>query len=207
MAVRRTPLGRTQILVAALAYIDANGLAALSMHKLGAELGVKGMSLYNHVANKDDVLDGVVETLWEEVEALAPAHDDWRTGVRTLARAIRDVMHRHPQAAALISLRPLMPAAALRAVQAHLDAMTGSGIPEERAYALLRTLWTYALGTAQAEICWDGCGEGPSRPAVSALLRPEVPPELAAVAAIFCGQHDPDAQFELGLDLMLRGCD
>ncbi|MEU9207773.1 TetR/AcrR family transcriptional regulator C-terminal domain-containing protein [Streptomyces sp. NPDC048415] len=201
----REPLTRRRVLDAALAYIDQHGLAALSMHKLGAELGVKGMSLYNHVANKDDVLDGVVETLWDEVERAAPAQADWRTGARTLARAIRDVMHHHPQAASLITVRQLMPVAALRTVQTHLATMTGSGIPEDRAYALLRTIWTYALGTAQAEICWDTCRDSTRRPAVGDLLRPQTPAELAAVAEIFCGRHDPDAQFELGLDLMLRG--
>ncbi len=69
----RIPLTRERIVAVALRYIDDHGLDALSMHKLGAELGVKGMSLYNHVASKDDLLDGVVELLfWPSGRGAAP---------------------------------------------------------------------------------------------------------------------------------------
>ncbi|MGP4030025.1 TetR/AcrR family transcriptional regulator C-terminal domain-containing protein [Actinomadura sp. 3N407] len=176
------------------------------MHKLGAELGVRGMSLYNHVAGTDDVLDGVVEVVWSEIEGAAPATADWRHGMRAFAHAIRIGMHRHPNAASLISSRQIIPRPALRAVQSHIAAATRSGLPEKRAYALLRTLTSYALGTAQAEVCWGLAGTG-CRPAVGQLLRPGTPGDLAAVTEIFCGQADTDVQFELGLDLMLRGID
>lgn len=82
---------------------------ALSMHKLGAELGVKGMSLYNHIASKDDVLDGVVELLFSEVESAAPARDSWREGFRLFAHALRDVVRRHPNAAPLITSQQVIP--------------------------------------------------------------------------------------------------
>jgi TetR/AcrR family transcriptional regulator, tetracycline repressor protein len=199
---QRTTLTRRRILDAALAYIDAHGLEALSMHKLGAELGVKGMALYNHVANKHDLLDGVVELLWAEVEHAAPAGGDWRQGVRAFAHALRDVVYRHPNAAPLLTSQQIMPASALRLVRAHITAATEAGEPEARAYALLRTITTYALGTALAEVNW-GLGAG-CAPAVGDLLRPGIPDDLAAVAQVFCGQGAPDAQFELGLDLMLR---
>jgi AcrR family transcriptional regulator len=199
---QRTTLTRRRILDAALAYLDAHGLEALSMHKLGAELGVKGMALYNHVASKHDLLDGVVELLWSEVERAAPAGGDWRQGARAFAHALRDVVYRHPNAAPLITSQQVMPAPALRLVRAHVTAATDAGEPEERAYALLRTVTTYALGSALAEVNW-GLGAG-CAPAVSDLLRPGIPTELAAVAEVFCGQGAPDAQFELGLDLMLR---
>jgi TetR/AcrR family transcriptional regulator, tetracycline repressor protein len=200
---QRTTLTRRRILDAALAYIDAHGLEALSMHKLGAELGVKGMALYNHVANKHDLLDGVVELLWAEAERAAPAGGDWRQGVRAFAHALRDVVYRHPNAAPLLTSQQVMPAPALRLVRAHIAAAVEAGEPEARAYALLRTMTTYALGTALAEVSW-GLGAA-CAPSVSDLLRPGIPDELAAVAQVFCGQGAPDAQFELGLDLMLRG--
>ena len=201
----RTPLTRRLILDAALAYIDMHGLAALSMHKLGAVLGVKGMSLYNHVASKDDVYDGVIDILWSEVETAAPVIDDWRAGARGLAHAIRAAVARHPNAAPLITSRPFMPTPALRVVRDHIAAAVSSGIAEDRAYDVLRTLTTYALGSAFAELCW-GMG-GTCRPAVSDMLRPGTPDELAAVADVFCGQSDPDTMFELGVELMLRGID
>lgn len=203
-AEERIPLTRQRIVEAALRYIDDRGLDALSMHKLGAELGVKGMSLYNHVASKDDLLDGVVELLFSEVESAAPTRDDWREGFRLFAHALRDVVRRHPYAAPLITSQQVMPVPALRVVHAHITSATDGGTPEAQAYALLRTITSYALGSALAEVSWGMGGSG-CAPIVSDLLRPGVPDELVGVAEVYCGQCDPDAQFELGLDLMLRG--
>lgn len=203
MTNRRVHLTRRRIVEAALRYIDERGLNALSMHKLGAELGVKGMSLYNHVASKDDLLDGVVELLFSEVESAAPTTDDWREGFRLFAHALREVVRRHPNAAPLITGQQVIPVPALRVVQAHIAAATNSDTREAPAYALLRTITWYALGFALVEVSW-GCGPG-CAPVVSDLLRPGVPDELVGVADVFCGQSNPDAEFELGLDLMLRG--
>lgn len=204
---QRAPLSRRGIIQAAVRYIDAHGLDGLSMNKLGDELGVKGMSLYNHVTNKHDLLDGVVELLWEEIEHAAPIEGDWREGYRSVARAIRDAFRRHPNAAPLSVSQQVIPEPALRLVRAHVTAATGSGMSKDRAYALLRTLTTYALGTGLNEVAWgvglSECGA----PTVENLLRPGISAELAGVAEIFCGQSDPDAEFELGLDLMVRGID
>jgi TetR/AcrR family tetracycline transcriptional repressor len=200
---QRIKLSRERVLRAALGYIDEHGLDALSMHKLGDCLDVRAMSLYNHVANKDDLLDGVVEAVWAEVESAAPADADWREGYRLLARALRDAVQRHPNTAPLITSRQIIPEAALRTVRAHILAATASGVPEDHAYALLRTLTSYALGYAVASVSWGlRC---PGAPTVADLLRPGIPDELAAVAEVFCGQSDPDAEFELGLDLMVGG--
>lgn len=197
-------MSRSRIVERALRFIDENGLEALSMHKLGAALDVKGMSLYHHVTNKDDLLDGVVEALWEEVEAAARPGADWREGLRTLAHAVRDTVRRHPGAASLIFSQQLMPQAALRIVQVHQRALVEAGFEGSRAYDLLRTIWSYAFGSAFAEITWDTADPGCAVD-VGQLLRPGTPAELAAVAEVFCGQSDAAAQFELGLDLMLRG--
>ncbi|ABL79517.1 MULTISPECIES: TetR/AcrR family transcriptional regulator C-terminal domain-containing protein [unclassified Nocardioides] len=200
----KASLTRARIVDRALRYIDENGLSALSMHKLGAALEVKGMSLYHHVANKDDLLDGVVEALWAEVEQAAPAGVAWREGVESLAKAVRDMVRRHPNAAPLIYSQQLMPEPALRVVQAHVRMLAVAGFDEQHAYDLLRTIWSYAFGSAFAEITWataePGCAVD-----VRQLLRPGTPEDLALVADVFCGQSDMDSQFRLGLDLMLRG--
>lgn len=203
---KRIPLTRQRIVDAALRYIDDHGLDALSMHKLGAELGVKGMSLYNHVASKDDLLDGVVELLFSEVEGAAPPRADWREGFRSFAHALRDVVRRHPNAAPLITSQHVIPVSALRVVQAHITTATDGGIPEAQAYPLLRTITWYALGSALVEVSWGFAGPA-GAPVVSDLLRPGVPHELVGVAEVYCGQSNPDAEFELGMDLMLRGVD
>lgn len=202
----RAPLTRRRVVEAALRFIDANGVGALSMHKLGAALEVKGMSLYNHVGNKDDLLDGVVEALWEEVEATAPVHRDWREGLRSFTYAVRDMVRRHPNAASLTFSQRVMPQAALRVVQAHVAALVDAGFGEARAYDVLRTFTSYVLGSALAEVTWD-LGPGGCAPVVRDLLPPGTPEDLAGVADVFCGQSDPDAQFTLGLDLMLAGLD
>lgn len=206
-AAQRAPLSRSRIVGAAIRYIDTHGLGGLSMHKLGGELGVKAMSLYNHVANKDDLLDGVVEALWVEVENAARADSDWRQGYRSFANAVRDTVHRHPNAASLIISHGIMPAPALRCIRTQITAATQNGVPEARAYAWLRTIVSYALGTALNDVAWGSGREGCRPDTVEELLRPDIPPELAEVAEVFCGQADPDAQFELGLSLMLRGID
>lgn len=203
-AARRPGLSRGRILAAALGYIDEHGLDALSMHKLGAALGVRGMSLYHHVANKDDVLDGVVELFWSEVEAAAPVGEDWYDALRSFAHALREAVRRHPNAAPLMVGQQLMPAPALRIVQARIAAARRHGIAEEAAYTLLRTVTSYALGSAYLEVGWSPRWPG-NQPPIGDLLRPGLPEDLAAVAEVFCGQCDPDTQFELGLDLMLRG--
>ncbi len=190
---------------AAVHYIDTHGLAGLSMHKLGAELDVKAMSLYKYVANKGDLLDGVVEQLWLEVENAAAATSDWREGYRSFAQALRETVHRHPNAASLITSQGIMPEPALRCIRAHITAACKAGVPKARAYAWLRTIASYALGTALNDVAW-GSGQAGCRPSTaSELVRPGVPRDLADVAEVFCGQSDPDAQFELGLGLMLRG--
>jgi TetR/AcrR family tetracycline transcriptional repressor len=205
-SARRTSLTRARIVERALRLIDESGLGALSMHKLGAALDVQGMSLYHHVANKEDLLDGVVEGLWEEIEAAAEPASAWRNGVYSLAHAVRDVVRRHPRAASLIFSQQVMPEAALRVVQAHVRALVAAGFEEAPAYDLLRTIWSYAFGSAFAEITWD-TSDTVCAVDVRKLLRRGIPDDLAAVAEVFCGQSDADAQFNLGLDLMLRGID
>jgi hypothetical protein len=97
-----------------------------------------------------------------------------------------------------------MPVAALRLVRDHAGAAVTAGVAEQRAYVLLRTITSFALGHALAYINWNpdcvGCG-----PAIADLLRPDVPTELVGVAETFCGQSNPQNEFQLGLDLMLQG--
>lgn len=206
-ATARVPLSRDRIVRAALGYIDEHGLDALSMHKLGAALGVKGMSLYNHVGNKDDVLDGVVELLWTEVEQTAPAGDNWPDGVRSFAHGMHDMVLRHPNAAPLLTSQSFMPQPALRVVQAHTEALVRGGMSRQHAYALLRTITSFTFGSAFNEVTWGGRIEPGCAPNVADLLRPGTPDDLVAIAEVFCGQCDYDVQFRLGLDLMLRGVD
>lgn len=105
--VERVPLSRERIADTALRFIDEHGLDALSMRKLGAELGVEAMSLYNHVANKDDLLDSVANALYARVlVAYGDPSGDWRTKARQMAASYVEVASAHPEAFPLLLNRP-----------------------------------------------------------------------------------------------------
>jgi AcrR family transcriptional regulator len=206
----RPPLSREQVLRGAVRYVDEHGLDALSMHKLGAALGVKGMSLYKHVADKDDLLDGIVEQLWAEIP-LQPAPGDWRAAVRGLATALRDLVHRHPHAASLLTSRQTFLERPLRIAHNVLTVMRGEGVPEQCAVALLRTVFPYGIGYALAELAIpQPCAAGDEIARIrrmSDLLSPQAPDDLVRTALLLCSDCDLTAEFGIGLDLMIRGLD
>ena len=209
-APTRAPLTREQVLRAALAFIDEFGLDALSMHKLGARLGVKAMSLYNHVDGKNGLLDGLVELLWSDMRPAPPPSADWRQWLRAAAIAIRETMRSHPAAAPLVMSRPVLPLSALRVTKAQLDALQEAGFSRARAVEVIRAVLSYAFGYALSELCWSCAAAGADSELgrlrrVSALLPDDVPDDLLAVAMDVCGDRDLDAPFRLGLDLMLEG--
>ena len=109
---RRIPLSRERVLNAAVALADERGIEALSMRNLAESLGVKAMSLYNHVANKEAILDGVVDTIVAEIEeelgGFAVPEGDWKQNLRDRILTARMVMLRHPWAPGLLETRTQM---------------------------------------------------------------------------------------------------
>src|SRR5437899_10809308 len=93
----RAPLSRDRVLRAAVRLADAGGFESLTMRKLGQELGVHAMSLYNHVANKDDLRDGIVDLVMSEIE-VPSAGADWKAAIRTSSISTHEVLLRHPWA-------------------------------------------------------------------------------------------------------------
>src|SRR6478672_7060360 len=91
----RLPLSRDRILRAALELVDESGIDSLTMRRLGQQLGFEAMSLYNHVANKDDVLDGILDLVLDESEPPSP-EGDWGAAVRTSAISVHEALRRHP---------------------------------------------------------------------------------------------------------------
>lgn len=204
----RAPLTRDHVLSGAVRYVDEHGLEALSMHKLGAELGVRAMSLYKHVANKDDLLDGIVEQLWTEIP-VEPASADWREAVKRLAAALRDLVHRHPRSAPLLTSRQTIHERPLEISSALLTVTRNNGVPEQCAVALLRTIFPYAIGYALAELAYpDAEGDEITRlRRITTMLSPQAPDDLVRTALLVCGGCDMDVQFDIGVDLMIRGLD
>jgi AcrR family transcriptional regulator len=120
-APSRAPLTRERALAAAMQLADADGLGALTMRRLAQELGIEAMSLYHHVANKDDILDGMIDIVFGEIE-LPAAGEDWKTAMRARARSARAALTRHPWAVGLMESRSSPGPATLR----HHDAVLGS---------------------------------------------------------------------------------
>jgi AcrR family transcriptional regulator len=117
----RVPLNRERILRAALVLADTNGIESLTMRRLGQELGVEAMSLYNHVTDKEDILDGIVDLVFSEIE-LPAERGGWETAARRGAISAREALRRHPWATSLMHSRANPGPASLR----HHDAVLGS---------------------------------------------------------------------------------
>lgn len=102
---KRQSLSRERILEASLRLADAGGFHSLSMRKVASELNVEAMSLYNHVANKEDIVDGLVDLVFAEIELAEPGTIDWRTAMRARADSVRAALRRHPWAVGLMEGR------------------------------------------------------------------------------------------------------
>lgn len=212
----RVPLSRARILQAALAYVDKHGLEALSMHKLGAELGVKGMSLYNHVDGKDGLLDGLVEAMWAEIEIPDDERaSTWQEDVRTFAQSLRALVHRHPEAAQLLMSRRIMPTPALEYFDAYVRRLEAGGLSAARSLEVVRMLISYAIGFAHFELTWgDGQAQVPSDVEpddglrafqhVSTIVPPGAPDHLLRLAMALCTRCDMDAQFSDAIGLIVH---
>ena len=112
-AALRAPLSRQRALSTAVALADAEGIVSLTMRRLAQELGIEAMSLYHHVANKDDILDGMVDMVFSEID-LPSEGADWKTAMRQRARSARAAMTRHPWAIAIMESRSSPGPATLR---------------------------------------------------------------------------------------------
>src|SRR4028118_2165374 len=171
--VKRQPLSRRRILEAAVRFVDREGLEALSMRKLGSELGVEAMSLYNHVPNKDALLDGMVEVLLVELE-VCPEKGGWEGRVREAYRGFRRLARRHPNVFPLLVVRPPDTMDGVWLVEAFLQTMRGAGFDAATALYAFRTLSAYAMGYAMAEIRGFAMEPGGGRAGAGALAAGEV---------------------------------
>ncbi|MFB6520010.1 TetR/AcrR family transcriptional regulator [Streptomyces sp. NPDC056401] len=210
---QRTPLSRDRVLRAAVALADAIGIDALSMRRLAQELDVVPMALYKHVANKEELLDGMVDAVVGEVDPPA-AGPDWQPVVRGRILSARRVLLRHPWAARVIESRT----APTPAVLAYLDSMAGifrqGGLSADLTHHVMHAMGSRLLGFSQE--LFDTSGpSGPPDPALAAHY-PHIA-ELAATAAHDDastvgggssgggGGCDDQFEFEFALDLLLDG--
>src|SRR2546423_5937392 len=130
----RLPLSRDRILHAALELADEHGIESLTMRKLGQALGFEAMSLYNHVANKDDVLDGLLDLVLAESEPPSPA-GDWATAVRASAISIHEALRRHPWSCTLLMSPGRIRPARLRYMDLLLGRLREAGFSAEATHS------------------------------------------------------------------------
>ncbi len=196
--VERLPLSRERIADTALQFIDDHGLAALSMRKLGAELGVEAMSLYNHVANKDDLLDSVGNALYTQVlVAYGDPAGDWRTKARRIAASYVEVASAHPRALpVLLNRSPEAPARLefLDRVVAIFDDVTEDLRVAALAFSVVAN---WVVGTLVQQ--FDAASGDAPEPAVEGFER------VAAFRMALLVEIGRDERFEEGLEAVLDG--
>ena len=167
----RVALDRDRIISAAVSYIEAEGLASLTMRKLGGVLGVEAMALYRYVPGKEDLLDGVVDSLIasmeDDDEVLARPTDGWQDFLQRLAHGVRRVALAHPKAFPLVASRPpeapwlRPPLRNLAWVEAFLDGLTSEGFSDDAAVAGYRAFTSFLLGHLLLEVSTHGADVGP----------------------------------------------
>ena len=206
---RRKPLSRERVLRAAMKLADHHGLEELTMRKLGQALGVEAMSLYNHVAGKDDLLDGLVDIVFSEIE-LSCEGGDWKAAMRRRATSAREVLARHRWAIGLMESRTHPGPANLRHHDSVLRCLREAGFSVPLAAHAYSALDSYIYGFAlqQASLPFD-TGEQAAEVAESimqAFASGEYP-RLAEIATqhVMKPGYSYEREFEFGLDLLLDG--
>jgi len=209
-AERRAQLTRQQVAAAAIELADRAGIDSISMRRLAQELGIEAMSLYTHVRNKDDLLDGIVDAVIGAIPVDAGAAD-WRTLLRQMALGARGVMLRHPWAPRAIETRTAPGPAALAYINAILGILRGGGFSIAQTHRALHILGSRLLGFTQ-ELFDDSADADPEGapslpPGFAAAFPYAAEMALAVTHGGALGPCDDDGEFEFALDFVLDGLD
>jgi TetR/AcrR family transcriptional regulator, tetracycline repressor protein len=207
----RTRLSKRAVVERALKLADANGLDTLTIRKLAQDLGVTPMALYWHFRSKDDLLEGMAEEIWNEIDVRADPSIPWweqlQTGLESLIRALRA----HPSAPQLVLEHEKRNEAALRATEAALQILAQAGFDELHSAAIARnTLWTgIALVMSETgyhpEMSPDELAEFQRRTQVELAMLPTARyPQLVLCAAPMA-DCDPDFHYRMGVELFIAG--
>jgi AcrR family transcriptional regulator len=207
-AAPRAPLSRERVLRAALVLADRSGIDSLSMRKLGQELGVEAMSLYNHVANKDDIIDGIVDLVFGEID-LPPDGIDWKPAMRKRAISAHEALLRHPWAPSLMQSRSKPGAATLRHHDSVLRSLRSAGFTLVMAAHAVSVIDGYVYGFALQQINIPLQSPQQVAEVGESILRQLAGayPHLAEMIIDHAMKpgYDYGDEFEFGLDLILDG--
>jgi AcrR family transcriptional regulator len=205
-----TALTKDRIIATAVDLADRDGIESLSMRKLGQQLGVDPMSLYNHVRDKDDLLDGIADAVVGEIDAPS-AGSDWRTSMRDVLLAARTAMLRHPWAAEVLETRETPGPATMRHMEVVLGILRRGGFSIDLAHHGLHVLGSRVFGFSQ-DLFDDKSEPIPDAEALQAISRDMAVayPNIAELALAVrheggLGGCDDDVEFRFGIDLILDG--
>ena len=204
----RLPLSRDRILRAALALADESGIEALTMRKLGRTLGFEAMSLYNHVANKDDVLDGILDLVLEESELPSPA-GAWDAAIRSSAISVHEALRRHPWACNVIMAPAHIRPARLRYMDSLLGRLREAGFSAETTYHAYHVLDAHIFGFSLWQTSHTYAASQVTN--MAAELDRMIPADEFPYLHEHGRQHLADgphrevSAFEFGLDFILEG--
>jgi AcrR family transcriptional regulator len=203
----RARLNRERVLQSAIGLADEDGLEKLSMRRLGEGLGVEAMSLYNHVSNKEDLLNGMIDTLYGEIEL--PSHDDdWKTALRKRSVSVREVLLRHPWANGLMDSATSPGPGTLRHHDRVLGTFRNGGFSLAMTAHAFSALDSYVYGYAKQEKALPFDDEEQAAAMANVMLA-QLPAseypylyELMAKHVLQPGYNYAD-EFSYGLDLVL----
>ena len=213
----RVPLSKDRVLRAAVELADADGIEAVTMRKLAAELGVEAMSLYYHVANKGQLLDGMVDFVIAEIEDecggfAVPDEVDWKSALRTRIMTARAVMLRHRWAPEVLETRTIMSARMVRYFDTVLGIMVEGGFSYDLGHHAMHALGSRVLGFNQELFKPETDSQGDEAEEMLVAMAEQLPYIVRMMQEI--SHEDPDStlgycddqiEFEFGVDLMLDG--
>jgi AcrR family transcriptional regulator len=217
-AAPRIPLSRDRVLAAAVELADEGGIEAVTMRRLAQQLGVEAMSLYYHVANKDEVLDGMIDAVMTELNTAVAAVEtdsDWKSGVRGRILTAREVLLRHKWAPGVLESRINMSPSVMQYFDSIGSRFMAAGFSMDLTHHAMHALGSRALGFTQE--LFDSGDDEESDPEADAAMFEQMAaqfPFLAEMARQV--SHDDDStlgwcddqfEFEFGLDLILDGLD
>jgi AcrR family transcriptional regulator len=208
-ATPRAPLSRERVLRAALDLADEGGIESLTMRRLGQALEVEAMSLYNHIAGKDDILDGLVDLVFSQIEVPADI-GDWKALMRQRAISARDALARHPWATSLMQSRTKPGPATLRHHDAVIGGLRNAGFTIDMAAHAFSVMDGFIYGFALQQVNLPSHSPEQSTALADSILR-ELPADKYPYLAEMIVEHalKPDydyaEEFEFGLDLILDG--
>lgn len=199
----RAGLSRDRVLQAGLKLVDEEGIPALTMRRLGKQLGVEAMSLYTYVSSKQDLLDGVLECVYEEVPKTVTIDGPWQERLSSAAHDFRRVLLRHPNTVGLLAARPVRSERSLTFLESSLAELRAAGLSIEQADQALTVVLSFTVGHVASEV---GAADRRSLVEIE-TVEPPIDrarfPNVAERADL--GPANCDGEYSLGLSFVIAG--